>query len=640
MSAADNRAAAISAGNEEERRAAVISLKGNLDREGLKLLNVALGDKSWRVRKAAVEVFQEFPDRKRATAELMSALEDEDNAGRRNAAVEALVLMGSQAVPALLEAIGHKDPDVKKFLIDILGEIKDPRALDPIAPLTEDGQENIRLAAVEAIGSIGGEEGFNRLLALLSTQDVSMQFAVLHALSRMGRNIPVDRIKPLLDKRILRRAVYDALGSSESEEAATILADGLLDSTKSPRQAAVRSIDKLSKRPALKSIVEEAIKTRLTEGRTEPLVEMLEGNLGTRRAAVNVLGMAGTEEALSILIKAASDDSIRADVEKAVENIKKQAPVKAGKIIKQEASSVDNGIAEMLKKPPGEEKQLIGPMDNQLFYRLRDLVSEESGLYFDNELKYLVERRVQRRMEEIDLPDYSLYVDLVSQSSGMGEAERSELISSLSTNETYFFREEFQLRAFRDEILPEIINRKKKSDDKTVKIWSAGCSTGEEPYTIAIIMKEHPSLKNYKIEILGTDINKSTIDRARKGLYGPSSFRSTQDEYKTKYFVEHKKKWKLKDEIKDMVLFDRANLLAMNAKLRMNHFDVVFCRNVIIYFSNEAKKKAVDSFYRSLKHGGYLLLGHSESLMSISTRFELVHLKHDLVYRKPLEDSQ
>lgn len=635
MSTPDKWSAGLSSADEEQRRAAVNALRDCDDPACLRLLEQALGDESWRVRKAAVEVIREFPDPARASKMLVEALSDDENAGRRNAAMEGLVLMGGEIVPYLLKNIDHPDHDVRKFIVDILGEIRNDSVIEKLLPLAKDPHENIRLAVVEAMGSIGGETAFKMLLKLLKNDELPMQFAVLHSLARIGKPIPMNSIRPLLDKKILRRAVFDALGQTKSLEAVTLLTEGLLDTAKSSRQAAVRAIHRLSGDRNMKQVIEEAVKEKMADKPLGGFEEFMDGNLAGKQATVSLLSMIGSPDALKILIRASEDDSIHSDVEKAVARFKEQNPSAFDDMVSSEPAQVKAEIIEVLKKEPAPDPHLLGPMEEEQFVKVRDLVSAESGLYYDNDLKYVVERRVQRRMEKVGLSDYGRYLEIIGREGEEGAAERRHLISILSTNETYFFREDFQLRAFREEILPALAREKIKKGSARIRIWSAGCSSGEEPYTIAILVKEAGLPRGVDVEITGSDISQRMIDHAREGLYGASSFRSTPDEYKEKYFTAEGPKFRISEEIRAMVEFDDTNLISFDPSLKFSKFDVIFCRNVIIYFSIEAKRKVVEKFYRALNPGGHLLLGHSESLMNISTAFDLVHLKHDLVYRKP-----
>jgi chemotaxis protein methyltransferase CheR len=274
------------------------------------------------------------------------------------------------------------------------------------------------------------------------------------------------------------------------------------------------------------------------------------------------------------------------------------------------------------------------PMSEDEFRLIRDLIYCHCGLYFENDSKYLLEKRLGRRLAHHHLKEFRDYYNFLKYDRNR-EQELSDIMDVLTTNETYFFREAFQLKAFTEEIIPELMGAKEKRGDKTLRIWSAGCSTGEEPYTIAMLLLEMGRLKGWHVEIIGTDISQRVLQQARKATYGKSSFRSTEEVYIKRYFQEQEGTFKINDEVRDLVTISHLNLFEQNRLALLGKMDVIFCRNVIIYFDQLAKKRIIESFYKSLHEGGYLLLGHSESLMNITTAFALKHLKNDMVYRKP-----
>jgi chemotaxis protein methyltransferase CheR len=206
----------------------------------------------------------------------------------------------------------------------------------------------------------------------------------------------------------------------------------------------------------------------------------------------------------------------------------------------------------------------------------------------------------------------------------------------LTTNETYFFREAFQLKAFTDEIIPELLREKSSGGNRSLRIWSAGCSTGEEPYTIAMLLHGITELRGWKIEIVGTDISQRVLQHARRAVYGKSAFRTTDEKYVRRFFVEQDDGLKICDEIRNLVTISHLNLFDTNRMVMLGKMDLIFCRNVIIYFDLTAKKRVVDSFFNTLYDGGFLLLGHSESLMNVTTQFTLRHFKNDMIYQKPV----
>jgi len=279
------------------------------------------------------------------------------------------------------------------------------------------------------------------------------------------------------------------------------------------------------------------------------------------------------------------------------------------------------------------ENENMVEMDDEEFLLIRDFIYDHCGLFFETDSKYLLEKRLSRRITLHQISNYRDYY-LYLKYDRRRDEELSTVLDILTTNETYFFREGYQLKAFTEEIVPEITGRKR---EKVLKIWSAGCSTGEEPYTIAMLiidLMKNGSLSGWNIEILGSDISQRVLGVARKGVYSPSSFRETEERYMS-YFEEEDGKKRIKDEVRKLVTITHLNLLDSSKISLLKTMDVIFCRNVIIYFDIKAKKRVMQGFYDKLDKGGYLLLGHSESLMNISALFDLKHLKNDLVYQKP-----
>ena len=271
------------------------------------------------------------------------------------------------------------------------------------------------------------------------------------------------------------------------------------------------------------------------------------------------------------------------------------------------------------------------PLGEDVFRLIRDLIRDYCGIFFDDASRFLLERRLSRRVKTHLLKDFRDYYRLLLYDKKRDE-ELHDIIDLLTVNETYFFREQNQLKAFSEEILPEL--KSAKRDAKRLRIWSAGCSTGEEPYTIAMLILEYGGLYGWDIEIVGSDINQRVLTAARRGVYRKHSFRSTDPVYAEKYFKEENGFYTICDKVKQLVNFCYLNLLDPVKVKFIGHMDVVFCRNVLIYFDHETKKKVVDHFYDRLDDGGYLLLGHAESLINVSTSFSLTHLKHDMAYQK------
>ncbi len=277
-----------------------------------------------------------------------------------------------------------------------------------------------------------------------------------------------------------------------------------------------------------------------------------------------------------------------------------------------------------------------GPTLTDVEFRVfADLIRERSGLNFGEPSRLLLERRLSRRVRELELGSFAAYHYHIRNSSS-GSNEFPNLIDELTTNETYFFREYSQLRALIDEIFEELQLDREKRDGRPINVWSAGCSSGEEPYSIAMLAREAGLKPGVDVHVYASDISRRMLRKARKGIYRESSFRDTDPNLREKYFIEKDRLWQISDDLKRDVDFIHLNLLDKSKVALLRTMDVILCRNVIIYFDIDTKCQVIQTFYEKLRPGGHLLLGHSESLINLSTAFELRHLRRDLVYRRPL----
>jgi len=296
---------------------------------------------------------------------------------------------------------------------------------------------------------------------------------------------------------------------------------------------------------------------------------------------------------------------------------------------------------------------VLSPEEFSLF---RNLIYDEAGICFKDTRKDFLENRVFRRMGATGLRTPYQYYRFITNG---GRAELMNLLDILTVNETSFFRNRPQLELFRTVILNDVIRRKEKDFQKKLRIWSAGCSTGEEPYTVSIILREGiRDGSNWDIKIHASDLSLSALQTANRAEYDADKVLATVDDsYIARYFVKvpaisagstgaaipsagtdqnDQYKFRIKDTVKKQVVFDFHNL--KNAGEYAN-LDVIFCRNVMIYFDEEEQKKLIKKFYAGLNPGGYLLLGHSESLQGWKTRFEFVYSNKGAAYRKPEEEE-
>ncbi len=269
------------------------------------------------------------------------------------------------------------------------------------------------------------------------------------------------------------------------------------------------------------------------------------------------------------------------------------------------------------------------------FVQLRDFIYQQSGIFIAENRKYLVENRLSNRIKELNLKTFGEYYYYLRFDAGR-KTELSRLFEVITTNETSFYRNPPQLQIFQEKILPATLEGIKKSGIRKLRIWSAGCSTGEEPYTLAIILTEvlKAELIAWDIKITANDLSEAVLGAARKGLYNEYALRTTPKEIIDKYFIKKDQVYEIQPKLKNLVSFAPINLSDRMMLKRNDRSHIIFCRNVIIYFDEEMKKQVIESFYDNLLPGGCMLIGHSESLHSISRTFKPEHHAGTIVYRK------
>jgi len=269
------------------------------------------------------------------------------------------------------------------------------------------------------------------------------------------------------------------------------------------------------------------------------------------------------------------------------------------------------------------------PLADSTFKDLRDYIYEKSGIYVADSKKYLIENRLSRILLEKNINNFEDYLNLIRFSNNGSELNR--LFDAVTTNETYFFREFDQLKIFSDEIIPKILSQKKGS--QVIKIWSAACSTGEEPYTLAIMLLEK-GLNPKRFEIYGSDISEGVLNSAKTAVYNSYSVRNVPPNYMNKYFSNSNQSYTLSASAKKTVKFMKINLIDDKTIRILRNVDVIFCRNVLIYFDVKSKQKVTSHLYDCLNPGGYLLIGSSESLHNITRAFKPNVLNKVIAYQK------
>jgi chemotaxis protein methyltransferase CheR len=269
------------------------------------------------------------------------------------------------------------------------------------------------------------------------------------------------------------------------------------------------------------------------------------------------------------------------------------------------------------------------------FLKFREFFYRKTGILFDEAKRYFVDKRLIERIKATDSDDFRDYfATLRFQASG---AELQMLTNLMTVNETYFFREAYQFECLVNSMLAETLRQKKKGD--TIRIWSIPSSTGEEPYTIAMyLLEKWPKLNDYEVEIFSSDIDTHVLDAARTGLYAQRAVQLVPADFLRKYFTSAKSGlWQINQDLRDSVEFSRVNLMNSAETRMFRDVDVIFCRNLLIYFDDASRRSAADTFYEVLSPGGFICLGHSESMSRITNLFTVRKFPETIVYQKPLK---
>ncbi len=262
------------------------------------------------------------------------------------------------------------------------------------------------------------------------------------------------------------------------------------------------------------------------------------------------------------------------------------------------------------------------------FRALRDRIQRRLGLFFDDSKAYLLHSRLQTRLVKCRVDGFAQYSRYLDEAPTC-EAEWDELASLLSNNESYFFRERAQLAVLTGALLDDALRR-----TTPLRIWSAACARGEEPYTLAMVLLETGRIRKEECSIFASDLSPRALERARAGFYHELSFRATPPELIDRYFRPFEGGFFVEEPVKSMVRFERVNLLDARGVASVGVQDAIFCRNVLIYFDRATQLEVARRFWKALRPGGFLFLGHAESLMQARDLYEPVITRDTIYYRR------
>src|SRR5579884_3046332 len=260
---------------------------------------------------------------------------------------------------------------------------------------------------------------------------------------------------------------------------------------------------------------------------------------------------------------------------------------------------------------------------------LQTLVYQECGMFFDERRSHFLKDRLQRRLKACQLDSFYSYYRLLT--SREGKTELALLLENLTVNETSFFRNRPQLDLLQKTILEDLLRRKQERRDFTLRVWSAGCSTGQEPYSVAMPSPKPLIPPPWKLEIVASDISYASLRVGQEGLYNEQQMEPVEYTVRLRYFEKVGEKYAIKPQLKELVQFDFHNL---KTEFLPRRNDIILCRNVMIYFDEAEQKRLIEKFWNCLNSGGYLFVGHAESLFGLTQKFRMVHQNNGTAYQK------
>jgi chemotaxis protein methyltransferase CheR len=279
------------------------------------------------------------------------------------------------------------------------------------------------------------------------------------------------------------------------------------------------------------------------------------------------------------------------------------------------------------------DSSLLPTISPEQFLKFRDFYYRKTGTHFDESKRYFVDKRLQERIRATESDSFRDYFVLLRFETDGKELQ--SLVNLMTVNETYFFREEYQFKCMVNSLLPDLVKRRGKGDP--LRVWSVPCATGEEPYSIAIYLLEYwPDIDRYDIEIMASDIDTKALAAAATGEYQYRAVAQLPAYIQSKYFIAMEgNRYIVKKDIRDSVTFNQANVADYLAMRHFRDMDLIFCRNLLIYFDDTSRRLAAEALYDALRPGGYICLGHSESMSRITPLFEVRRFPDAIVYQKP-----
>lgn len=578
--------------DENERLSALEELGAKRDKETAEHILRAVGDESWHIKKRALELLSSIQDKYLYPA-LEKALRDNKDANLRNIAIEVFIRLGNRSLKTVLSLLKDPDEEIRVFAATILGNIKNPEAVPYLIEALNDTDSNVCVSSAEALGRIKDKRAVGPLIEALKG-DLWLKISSASSLKEIGDR---SAIEPLID----------LLSSSET------------------RSIALEAIATILRRSCYFEPIPSLRDALLDKDIYGLLIDALKGNdLVQKKTSLILLGWLKDKRALPEMINLLSEYELKDLAIETISLFGKEGIEDIRSQLKDPRIEIRIAIEKILNRIGIGER-----LEDEGVVLLMKLISDYSGLYLGKERPINLGLRLAPVLLRKGINSLREYYDYLKDH----PEDLPEAVSFISNNETYFFRESKQLRIFSKHILPEISKRNSGAHDHTplLRILSAGCSTGEEVYTIGILIEESRLFRDWRIDILGIDIDSDAIEKAKRAYYTHRSFRGIDENLLWKYFIRHGEGFTVRKEIRKMANFSQGNILNPSS---IGIFDIIFCRNLIIYFTDNAIERMASILYDLLKDGGYLLLGSSESFSRLDHKFKTIRYPGAVIYKK------
>ncbi len=562
---------------------------------------------------------------------VLTVLRDDSDLSARTAAMEVLAGLGPQVLPALEVLLDDDGVGIRRLVVDVLGLMSSPSVMPLLRRATADVSTTVRAAALDGVARIGGDEAIKILRRQLEADAPGpVALAALLGLDQLGENAEVTTLTRWLDDALTGGAALRLLGRAGALD---VVVPSLTSPSRLRARAAILGLADGIEKPGHEPL-------SLSEpARERAAAFAADGDVVAAAAAVVVLAYLGDLRGVKGALVRADVTQLLPALHRAVD-LAERAGANISTVMGPDDGSRSAALTEVIKElddamrrrrdlrtTPKRGALRAITLSDATFERLAAFFARTAGLAIAVDARSRVEARLLPRLEARGAGTFDGYLSLLESE----PAEAAAAVDVVTVHETYFFREPSSLDGFRDELLPVLAR-----GGHTLSVWSAGGSTGEEAFTLAGILYDGMRAgTNGDFQVLGTDVSLPSVEFANRASYTDRSFRRPMTPEERDLFVMGERgALRPRPELRDRVRCEVLNLVDDVAASKLLMFDAIFCRNVLIYLTPDARQRVLKTFYQRLKPGGALVLGHSESLLHVENPFALWPLRRGLAYRR------